>query len=179
MNLLENEEKVVVVVKHQGAFHWYWSKRDLWILDLHKWRQEFVKAGYDTPTVDASMRFGIEVVNEISIDQFLDAMRQFEIDSQKLRDALAVRFPAARSWWDVGKLFPIMFIDCDRRHVAAFYADGTAMERYIPDGWTSSFEDFASDYGEARFPTRERFWVQNGMDMLATLNDRGKELADE
>lgn len=177
MNLLD-VELVVVVVKYRGAFRWYRSDRELWVLDLHKWQQEFVKAGYETPEVDSSDRFGIDIVNEATIDRFLAEMEEFEIERSKLADALSRRFPAAQSWWDVGKLFPILFVDADKRHVTAFYSSGIPMERYVPDGWTSEFEDFASKASENEFPTSEKFWIQDGVDMLAVLNERGRNLAD-
>lgn len=178
MNLLD-VELVVVVVKSQGAFHWYRSDRELWVLDLNKWHKEFVDAGHTTPDVDSSDRFGIEVVNEETMERFLSEMSEFELENSKLRDALARRFPEAQSWWDVGKLFPIMFVNADKRHVAAFYSNGIPMDRYVPDGWTSEFEDFASKYSEDDFPTSERFWVQDGVDMLAILNERGQKLAEQ
>lgn len=178
MNLLDIE-LVVVVVKYCGAFRWYRSDREHWVLDLKKWRQEFVDAGHETPAVDSSNRFNIDVVNEETIDEFLAAMSEFEIGKAKLSDALARRFPEAQSWWDVGKLFPIMFVNTDKRHVAAFYSGGIPMERYVPDGWTSEFEDFAAKFSDDEFPVGERFWVQDGIDMLSELNKRGQKIADQ
>ncbi|MGY8767179.1 MAG: hypothetical protein ACKVH8_01945, partial [Pirellulales bacterium] len=114
-----------------------------------------------------------------TVAHFFTEMKQYKIEKSKLEKGLKVRFPDARSWWDVGKLFPIMFMDRDKQHVAAFYPDGTPMERYVPDNWTSEFCDFASDSSEDDFPFSERFWIQDGVDMLAILNERGKELTDE
>ena len=178
MSLLD-VELVVVVVRKNDSFHWYRSDRELWVLDLNKWHKEFQDAGHATPDVDSSDRFGIDVVNDETIDRFLDAMSEFEISHEKLRAGLARRFPSAESWWDVGKLFPIMFININDRHVTSFYASGIPMERYVPDGWTSEFEDFASKSSEQDFPVSERFWVQDGVDMLAILNERGKNLSNQ
>lgn len=177
MSLLD-VELVVIVVKHGGIFRWFRSNRDLWILDLPKWRQEFVDAGYELPASDSEERFGIPVVNEHTMNRFLAKMEHFEIEKSKLENGLKARFPDAKSWWDVGKLFPIMFVDCDKRHVAAFYPDGARMERYIPDGWTGEFDDFANNAREEDFPGRERFWVQEGLDLLAVLNERGEKQAE-
>ncbi|MEM1208148.1 MAG: group-specific protein [Planctomycetota bacterium] len=173
---LPDVELVVVVVKRDGVFRWYRSDRELWVLDLKKWHQEFVDAGYSTPDVDSSDRFGIDVVNDETIDHFLSSMSEFELDCTKLADALARRFPSAKSWWDVGKLFPVMFVDVDKRHVAAFYSNGIPMERYVPEGWTGEFEDFATRFSEEDFPSTEKFWIQDGVDMLAVLNERGHSL---
>jgi hypothetical protein len=175
MSLLDVEE-VVVVVKYEQKFRWFRSDRELWVLDLHKWQKEYVDAGYDLPDDDTSDRFGISIVNETTMQHFLTEMGKFEIDKARLGKALANRFPEAQSWWDVGKLFPIMFIDADRHHVTTFYLDGIPMERYVPDGWTSEFEDFASKFSEQDFPESEKFWVQDGVDMLMILNQRGAAL---
>jgi hypothetical protein len=169
-------EEVVVVVKRNGVFRWYRSDRELWVLDLNKWSQDFHDAGCELPELDPSERFGLPVVNEHTIDRFLAEMQVFEIPEDRLAKELAARFPDAESWWDVGHLFPIMFLDCDRRRVAAFYYNGTRMERYIPDGWSGQFVDFATQFSEEEFPISERFWVQNGYDMLRELNERGKAI---
>ncbi|MGY8768216.1 MAG: hypothetical protein ACKVH8_07280 [Pirellulales bacterium] len=66
MNLLD-VELVVVVVKYRGEFHWYRSDRDLWVLDWKKWRQDFVDAGSNPPTLEREDRFGIPVVKADSI----------------------------------------------------------------------------------------------------------------
>lgn len=176
MNLLD-VEKVVVVVKHKSAFHWYMSDRELWVLDLPKWTQAFTDAGYEVPEIDASERFGIPVVNEQTMDRFLEEMEQFRIDRSVLSEGLARRFSQAQSWWDVGKLFPMIFVNCDKRHVSAFYSQGVQMERFIPDGWSGEFTDFANNANEEDFPVSERFWIQDGVDMLAVLNERGEKLA--
>lgn len=173
MNMLD-VDLVVVVVRHRGVFRWFRSDRELWILNLPKRKQEFVDAGYELPASDPEARFGIPIVDEHTIDQFLAEMTPFEVDKARLESGLEARFADAKSWWDVGKLFPIMFVNCDKRHVAAFYPNGARMEAYVPDGWTGAFDDFANNASEEDFPIRERFWVQDGVDLLAILNQRGE-----
>lgn len=177
MSLLDTE-LVVIVMKHHSRFRWFRCDRELWILDIPKRRQEFIDAGCEVLAADPDERLGIPVVNEHTIDQFLDKMEQFEIERSKLENSLKVRFPDAKSWWDVGKLFPIMFVNCNKRHVAVLYPYGTRMERYVPDGWTGEFDDFANNASEEDFPVQERFWVQDGVDLLAVLNERGEKLAE-
>lgn len=171
------EDWVIVVLRHHGQFHWYKSERELWVLDYDKWEKDFVDAGYPPTESDEDERFGIPIVNEQTIAQFLSEMEQYEIEKTELENGLKLRFPDAQSWWDVGDLFPIMFVNFDKRHVAAFYPEGTRMERYVPDGWTSEFDDFANTASEEDFPVREKFWVQDGVDLLAVLNKRGEEKA--
>ena len=172
-------EEAIVVVRINGRFRWFKSDRELWVLDLDKWTKDFLDAGFQVPEPDPSERFGIPVVNERTAEHFLTEMQPFEIDKEDLARELVVRFPGAQSWWEVGDLFPIMLVDFDRRHVCAFYQQGTRMERYVPDGWTSEFEDFATKYPEERFPRTEKFWIQNGIDMLKELNERGQRLSQQ
>lgn len=174
MNLLD-DELVVVLFKYHDRYRWYGGSRDLWVLDYRKWAQEFLDAGYSVD-YGAEDRFDIEVVNEDSIDLFLSKVSHLELEKDKLAKALERRFKDAKSWWDVGALFPIMFMDFDRKHVSAFYPSGTPMERYVPDGWTSDFIDFANEYPNNLFPMEEKFWVQNGVDMLKVLNERGSSM---
>lgn len=167
------ESSVVVVVKNQGSFHWYRSDRDLWVLDVNKWRNEFISQGYSIPEFNELFRFGIHVVNGESKDKFFSAMSKFIVSRDELSFELAKRYLHAKSWWDVQDLFPIMFVDFDNQKVGAFYPDGARMERYIPDGWSGEFIDFANEYPEETFPTNEKFWVKDGVDLLKLLNERG------
>lgn len=144
-------------------------------MDVNKWRNEFIQNGYDVPEFNDAYRFGIKVVSEKNVAEFLDRLKGHEIVPDVLAMELAKRYPSARSWWDVGDLFPIMFVDFDRREVGAFYSEGAAMERYVPDGWTGQFIDFATEYSEEVFPTSSKFWVKGGVDLLALLNKRGAE----
>jgi hypothetical protein len=82
------------------------------------------------------------------------------------------RFPTAKSYWDVSDLFPIMFVDFDRKHVCACYSDGTRMERYVPLGWSSEFRDFLTSYPEELFPSSEKFWIQSGVNLLEEVCGR-------
>jgi hypothetical protein len=177
---LNEVEEIIVVVRHHDQFHWFKGDRDLWVLDWNKWKHDFIDAGITDPH-DASPdeRFGIRVVNEHTADKFLTKMQPFAINKADLAEELTVLFPDAQSWWDLDYLFPIMFVDFDRKHVCAFYPEGTRMERYIPDGWTSEFEDFATKYSEEHFPRKEKFWVRDGLDMLKELNERGRRLGQQ
>ena len=168
-------ENVVVVVRYQGRIRWFRCDRDWWVLDANKWRNEFINNGYDVPEFNDKYRFGMRVVTEKNAAEFLAHLKQYEVEPDTLAMELAKRYQTARSWWDVGDLFPIMFVDFDRREVAAFYSQGAAMERYVPSGWTGRFIDFATEYPEEVFPVSSKFWVKGGVDLLALLNKRGAE----
>lgn len=166
-------DEVIVVTKYEKQFRWYRSDREYWILDQLKWIKAFEAAGYEVPEGDFSERFGMPIISDEKIWEFLQHMQRFQVDNCELANELELRFPDANSWWDVGDLFPIMFVDFDRRHVAAFYPEGVRMEKYLPDGWSGEFEDFAATYDEDRFPKREKFWIRDDVDLLVVLNQRG------
>jgi len=162
-----------IVVKLDVRIRWFRSERDLWVLDVNKWRNEFVDLGYNVPDFNDKFRFGLRVINQENAKYFLDCMSEYEINKDSLSITLAQKFTSANSWWDVKELFPIMFVNFDERKVGAFYPDGIRMERYIPDGWKGEFIDFANEYSEDVFPVSEKFWVKKGCDLLALLNERG------
>lgn len=165
----------IFVAKMNGSFLWFNSDPELWVLDRHKWSDDFKQAGHTVPEDDASDRFGIPVVDKKTACAFFAEMRPYNTCITTLRKELAERFPAARSTWDVADLFPIMFVDFDRQHVCAFYSDGIRLERYVPNGWTSEFEDFLTRYPEDRFPRSQKYWILDNVDIIQELNRRGEK----
>lgn len=166
-------ENVVIVIRYQGKIRWFRSDRDLWVLDVNKWRDEFISQGYEVPEFKSDYRFGIHSVNQGTAERFLEHMSEFEVQRDDLSLELAKRYTTAKSWWDVKDLFPIMFVNFDDSKVGGFYPDGAPMERYIPDGWSGEFIDFSNEYPEDIFPTEEKFWVKGDSDLLKLLNERG------
>ncbi len=175
---LLDSEYVVAVARHNGVIHWLLSDHDNLVLDWKKWRDDFIAAGYQVPSesVAASRRDGLVVVGQDEADRFLADPVTHRLDIKFLRDALLERFSSANSWWDVGFLFPIAFIDFDNKKFAGFYHDGPRLERYVPDGWVGEFEDFANTYPEGLFPEKDKFWIVDGRDLLFELNERGRAL---
>ena len=173
---LNQLEEAIFVAKYKGRFHWFRCERDYWILDLEKRRDMFLNAGIAYPELGPHLRFGISVVNEATADRFLDERRVFEISKTAIAQELADRARHAQSWWDVSDLFPIMFVDFDRRHACAFYADSVRLERCVPDEWTSEFEDFLTKYSQDDFPLSEKYWIQKELNMLDQLVDRGRRV---
>ena len=174
MTILDSDE-VVVVIRYRNRIQWFRCDVDLWVLDVNKWRIDFINHGYDVPEFNDSFRSGIYTLNRKNTQQFLDFMSRYEVKKDTLSIELAKRYSSARSWWDVKDLFPIMFVNFDNETVGAFYADGVPVERYLPDGWKGEIVDFAIEYPEDIFPTEEKFWVKKGCDLLALLNKRGSE----
>ena len=173
---LPDAHEALAVVRHMGAVQYRLSDRENWILDWTRWRDEFVAAGYAVPARvgTAGQRGGIEIVDEHQAARFLAAPDVRRVDPARLRSELVTRFPGAQSWWDVDTLFPIAFVDFDRRRFAAFYPEGPRLERYVPAGWTGEFVDFANSYPPDVFPDAAKFWVVDGHDLLQALIERGR-----
>lgn len=109
----DNEDMVVVAARLNGAITWLRGPRELWILDYGKWRESYVVAGHDIPELDQSDRGGIHVVDANNASEFLKLVEKWRVSKDMLARELAIRYQQARSWWDVGDLFPIEFIDFD------------------------------------------------------------------
>lgn len=169
-------QNVLAAVRHRGEIRYWLSDRDNWILDLNKWRQEFVTAGYAVPEVElmAGQRSGIVVLDQENAEQFLRSPDVHPIDAGFLRNELLARMPDAQSWWDVEFLFPVAFVDFDHKWFAGFYQDGPRLERYVPDGWTGEFADFANVYPDDMYPASAKFWVVDGRDLLREVIERGR-----
>jgi hypothetical protein len=177
MNENEDENIIVVVVRYQGEIRYYQSDQDLWVLDVNKWRNEFIAHGYDMPEFNDDFRFGIKIVNEKTVDKFLTSMSCYEVEKDELSYQLAIRYQTAYSFWDVIDLFPVIFVNFDEKKVAGFYPQpNVRLEYYIADGWQGEFIDFALEYPEETFPKSEKFWVKGDEDLLVMLNERGANL---
>lgn len=174
MNKLSSEH-IVAVVRNRGKILWYRSPREFWIMDLEKCKKDFFDKGYHDPILDFDFRDGISIVDSETKDSFLRYMEKYEIDKNDLSKELANRYQSAESWWDVGDLFPIVFIDFDLERVGAFYPGGIPMERYAPSGWKGEFIDFSTEYPENIFPERDKFWIKKGCDLLKLLNERASK----
>lgn len=172
---LLDSQYAVAVARHKETVHWLLLEHENLVLDWEKRRDEFVAAGHQFPDLNAvaAQRAGIQVLDQNKAEEFLSAPVTHRLSIQFLRDALLERFPSAQSWWDVGFLFPIAFIDFDNRRFSGFYQNGPRLERYVPDGWVGEFVDFANTYPEDVFPAADKFWIVDGRDMLHELNERG------
>jgi hypothetical protein len=175
---LLDPQYAVAVARHKGVVHWLLVEPENLILDWEKRRDEFIAAGHQYPDLStvAAQRAGIVLLDQSSADEFLRAPEAHKLSLDFLRQAFLERFPSAQSWWDVGFLFPIAFIDFDNKRFAGFYQNGPCLERYVPNGWAGEFVDFANTYPEVVFPAAAKFWIVDGKDLLHELNERARAL---
>jgi len=180
INLELGPQYVVAVARHKGGIYWLLLEQENVILDWEKRRDAFIKAGHQYPdlSIVGAQRDGIIVLDQHVAEKFLNAPETHKLSLQFLRNSLVERFSNAKSWWDVEFLFPVAFIDFDRKRFAGFYYKGPRLERYIPDGWQGEFVDFANTYPEEVFPAADKFWIVDGKDLLYELNERGRVNAE-
>ncbi|TDU73373.1 hypothetical protein EI77_01843 [Prosthecobacter fusiformis] len=84
---IEYGRDIIVGVLRSSSFNWYASEKERWVLDQVKWKAFFENAGFATPHGFAD-RFGIGIVNEESLDQFLSCMQPDLITTGELRARL-------------------------------------------------------------------------------------------
>ncbi|WP_146171961.1 group-specific protein [Pseudoduganella armeniaca] len=170
-------DNVLAVVRYRGEIQYRLSDRENWILDWNRRRQEYATAGH--PVLElramAQQRAGVAILDQDTVELFLNAPGVHRIDPGFLRKSLLERFDSAQSWWDVEFLFPIAFVDFDNRRFAGFYQDGPRLERYVPDDWKGEFSDFANTFPEELYPSAAKFWIVDGRDLLLELIERGRD----
>ncbi|MCA9101379.1 MAG: hypothetical protein KDA63_09530 [Planctomycetales bacterium] len=119
-----------------------------------KWSEAFTFAGNSVPEQTDSERFGIEILEELSVGTYLKHQADCATSRDELVELLLMH-PEIGEADDVLKLSPAAFIDFDNRHlVNAFPEPSGKSEGYVPDGWTSEYGDVTS-----RIPKTERFWI--------------------
>lgn len=163
---MNDDTTVLVCVRHQGAWLWFQSPVEFWILDQRKWVEGFRRHGHDVPE-DYQDRFDMPVVDRDEADDFLALMAQFGRDRDDLEAELRGLAEPAESWWDVAPLMPVFLVDFDTRTAHSLFGEGVALENYVPAGWTGTFGNFYP-----LIPDSERYWVVDGVDQVERFKTR-------
>jgi hypothetical protein len=164
----ENDEATILVcARHQSEWLWFQSPIDFWVLDQEKWTRGFRERGFEVPDDDYAARFGIPIVDDDTVDDFLALMAEFGRLREDLEAELGARSESARSWWDIAELMPVFFVDFDARCAYSVYGENLELEKYVPAGWTGKFENF---YG--LIPEEQRYWVLDGIDQVERFKSR-------
>ena len=80
-------ENIVVAIRVGDGIEWYILDKDYCFLDYDKLEEAYRKKGYDV-VIDDTPRFGIKVVNELTQELFLDNIKEYKIEAEKLRKML-------------------------------------------------------------------------------------------
>ncbi len=154
---------VVVLVRDDGAWSYYVSEKEYWLLDLVKLQRGFERAGH---SVDGSYadRFDIPVVDETTRGVFLTSMSPFRVELRDLAELAKVAVVPASEWTDVAHVFPALLVDFDVRRLCSVFPEPTRFELYVPEGWIGELRDFFDEV-----PRELRYWVVDGVDHLIRL----------
>src|SRR6185436_11070294 len=124
---------IIVAVIYQGEWRWYISDKDVWLLDLKKYKQAFLDAGIQVPEND-SYRFNIPIVNQETAAVFLEKMGQYRVDKATLSKMVFERLPQASTWEDTVDLCPVLLVDFDQSKLKSLFPEPIQFEIYIPEG---------------------------------------------
>lgn len=146
-------EIIIVLVKYKGTYRWFSSDKEIWFLDLPKLVVSYLRAGFDIRNRDDfSDRFHIEVVNENTVENFLNQINDLEVTTEDLKAILE-----QQTYAQISDMFPSLYLDFDGKKLVSCYPEPASYEEYVPDGWLGRYEEFLEDVPEGC-----RYWVIRG-----------------
>jgi hypothetical protein len=150
---------IIVGTTHRGQWAWYLSEKEYWFLDQVKWAADFFGKGYDV-SPEFEDRFGIPVVDNVSVDAFLTAMKPYKMSTSSLSHMLLEEAPKFEYPDEIVSYYPALFIDFDAHRLVSAFPEPASFEAYVPSGWTGTYGDFPVD----EVPSVERYWIVDGAD---------------
>ncbi|WP_124728374.1 hypothetical protein [Staphylospora marina] len=150
----EVRRHIVVGVIRSGEWQWYVTEKELWVMDYPKWAQAYVDSEFEHMAPDAEVdRFGIPVLDEETVDLFLEYVREQQINGEEL--TLWMEEALASGWQDLSGWEPSLLIDFDRQVLISRHPERHFFERYVPDRWIGEYCDFLE-----QVPEEERYWTR-------------------
>lgn len=147
---IEYAKDVIVGVRFEGRWFWYASSIEYWFLDYRKWGALFGES--ESKAENAQSRFGIPVVTKRMARRFLEHMQPYLISTDELRRML--RKHRAESPDEYVEYLPSLLVDFDRETFKSNYYEPVYPEKYVPDDWTGTYENFLDEV-----PESERYWT--------------------
>lgn len=149
-------ENLIVAIINNNSMEWYILEKELCFLDYTKLEDACRKKGYEV-FEDDTTRFGIKVVNELTMTLFLDKIEKYKITTEELREMLM-----NEKDYDEKLAYNLsILIDFDNRILISCYAEYESFEDYVPDGWEGKYQDFEKD-----IPQNKRYWLdENGRNL--------------
>ncbi|MBW3598841.1 MAG: hypothetical protein KY475_16395 [Planctomycetes bacterium] len=140
-----------------GGFSWYVSTWDMWMLD--KW--------------DA---------RDGGFQCLFTHLQDERSSTAELRNALMASLPA-KDWADIEHMCPSLFVDFDQRYLCSVFRGQIAYELAVPAHWSGSYD---SSFWEGNcedfldhFPSEDRYWVINGVDVIRLFKSSGRTSGGE
>lgn len=142
-------ENIVVAIKQSGCIEWYILDKDYCFLDYTKLEEAYRKKGYNV-TIDATPRFGIKVVNELTRPLFLDNIKRYKIATEELKKMLMNE----SSYNEKLAYNPSILIDFENKVLISYYAEPESFEDFVPEGWKGKYQNFTEG-----IPQNQRYWI--------------------
>jgi hypothetical protein len=156
---------IVVAVVYRGRWTWLVTPKDHWLLDYRRLRNEFMKLESDLSADDDGIpdehpeRFGIEVLDETTIGDYLAQASEYVVTTAELA-ALFREYLAAGRNRDLTEMPPGLLVDFDARRLVDDLPEPSGpFEECVPPGWSGECDSFL-----AKVPDEHRYWVIDGRD---------------
>lgn len=136
-------DEVVVLVKYKEKYTWYVSEKELWIMDLleldNAFRRKFHEPEVTETEADFEERIGCEILSEKNIEQFQEAIKDFEVSYTELIDYFQlyseVYLDGMNSEVEIS-----FYLDFDSKIFYSFFKEPGSYEEFVPTGWRGIFE---------------------------------------
>jgi len=146
-------ETIIVLVKYKKSYRWFVTDKEIWFLDLKKLISSYLEKGFEIHNPDDfSDRFDIAVVNEDTVEEFLQKISDFEVSNEELRKILV-----QRAYSHISDMLPSLYVDFDNKELTSYYPEPASYELYVPNGWQGKYEQFIE-----HIPDDYHYWVVNG-----------------
>jgi hypothetical protein len=136
-------DTVIVLVKNKQMFTWYVSEKEMWIMDLLQFENAFhIRFGEPTvseATADYEEREGCEILSEANMEQFQEAMQEYEVSYGELAEYFSLYSQVYGG--GIQSEFEISFyLDVDNKTFYSFFSEPGSYEEFVPEGWMGIYE---------------------------------------
>lgn len=158
----EYAENIIVGVIYKTKFSWYITERNFWILDYEKRMNDFLENGFGHLIFDGfvNSRLNIPIVNNKTVDNFLEKIAEHKTETQELKDFVYHRIVEDT----VLELVPSLFVDFDHKILYSNYPELLPFERYVPEGWIGESKEF-TDY----IPKEDIYWIFDSLNYIEEI----------
>ncbi|UQZ77300.1 hypothetical protein C2I17_23655 [Niallia circulans] len=157
----EYAQNIIVGVKTSSQFSWYLTERDVWILDIVKYKKLYERNGFSFDMDFAlSLRNNISVVNEKNYRLYLQEYTDYIVPTSELKKLVEHQDYGST----ILELRPSLFIDFNQKKLLSLYPELLPFENYVPNNWSGIREDFTS-----YIPEEERYWIFDNINYIDKL----------
>lgn len=153
---IEYGENIIVAVVFRNNWSWYITEKDYWFLDLIKLEDAYLNKGYQIPSQgDYSDRFNIAVLDENSVENFLNEISEFQVSTDELRGIL-LKTDGTNTGVenDLLEYMPALLVNFDNKFLVSSFPEPASFECYVPDGWCGKYEGFLD-----KVPIDKKYWL--------------------